>query len=367
VTRVVGHILAIHLVWDLIRRPLRTLDAFLLGSLVFPTFFWIHPASGVVIGIVFCVSFFKKILAEPKNRFHLMGWSALGASIGGCLIWAMLHLQTVGDQTAVIAQIFQSGQTLNWATWLDRMKGPIHFLLSDGAGYGKFLSPRILLAYFGMYLLFKNSDFKVIRPYFIVLFLLPFTLSMLVFSHFRPFVYMGLLFYHSVKRISELGFWPLFLGWVAGFSFLMNLARIRRGMSFALTLLFLSVVLVSGRKLNLSLKEFDQMYRSLSPEGVVQLLERFEVADRPDAIWYCKTADFQPLVSLKPSSVAKRLFFSIGTECQSTPANSEYCQKEHDYLEKSLEMGSSKFVALNQQGDGCTVIYSSKNNAQQNL
>ena len=63
------------------------------------------------------------------------------------------------------------------------MKGPIHYFLADGAGYGKFLSPRSLLALFGITLLLVKPDvlgineLKRLRPYLAVWLLLPFLLA----------------------------------------------------------------------------------------------------------------------------------------------------------------------------------------------
>lgn len=352
ISRVVGHVLAIPIVWELIRGPLSFKECLGLGIAVFPVFFWIHPASGVVIGLVFAVRVLELLISDQRSRLKLTLGCLIGALGGGALIWAMLHARTVGEQTSFLSQrFFSEPLLLSWRAWIDRMKGPVHFLFSDSAGFGKFFSPRSLLADFGMIALFFIPEFKKLRRYLILWLLLPFALAALLFSSFPPFVYLGLLFYHSVKRISELGFWPLYLGWVVGF---FVLVKLNRGL---IAIFFISVIFVSGRRIDLSLQEFDRTFRSLSPNALAVALERFDQVDTPNSLWLCSTPDFQPIVSIKSLNVGSRIYFPKGTECNSTPSNVEYCQKESEFLNLAIQNGASKWIALNDQGQGCTQIH----------
>jgi hypothetical protein len=146
-----------------------------------PILLFIHPSLLAFIGLA--VIFFN------KRNFLL----ALTGSIPGALLFYLIMKSGQQD-------IFAFNSLPEFNGWFDRLKGPFHFWFSDPYGFGKFLSLKNLPIYVGLIMVFR----KKVEPRIIILFLTPFILVCLTFVQNPMIQQIGLIYYHAVKRISEL-------------------------------------------------------------------------------------------------------------------------------------------------------------------
>ncbi len=157
------------------------INGFLWTAVFAPILLFIHPSLIAFIGLA--VIFFNK-------RNILL---AIAGSIPGAILFYLIMKS--GHQ-----EIFAFNTLPEFNGWFDRLKGPFHFWFSDPYGFGKFLSLKNIAIYAGLFLVFRKKT----EPRILFLFLTPFILISLTFVQHPLIQQIGLIYYHSAKRVSEL-------------------------------------------------------------------------------------------------------------------------------------------------------------------
>ncbi|MCM2278501.1 MAG: hypothetical protein NDJ89_10545 [Oligoflexia bacterium] len=342
VSRVAAQILAIPFVWRLFAAPLGGLEAFLFGAVVIPVLFWIHPSSVLVPGVAAAIN----LALQRRQAARPLGLAVAGACVGGLLALGILKSAWTPLESQEVVDGFVRTQQLSAAALFDRVKGLVHYLLTDPAGFGKFLSPRSLVFYLGFGLLCaRRAQFgpRAGRLPFFALLLLPFLLSLLIFAPGKLPVYLGLLFYHSVKRMAEQHIWPLMLAWTVGLLWLERRFSSRRFVLPALAALLLLPFTVAAPRLAATARDFQALYPALSRNELREMAARLGERDDAESLWICPDAA-QPLLAAIPGLPAspglKTRLFVLGTDCNPATLATPHCRERHRFMEAARALGT---------------------------
>jgi hypothetical protein len=151
------------------------------GAVLAPVLLFIHPSVLPFLGLA--------VLFFPKREIR----KACLAAPAGIIVFALILKS--GSQA-----VFDLKFAPEFAGWFDRLKGPFHYWFSDPYGVGKFLSPKNWPLYLSIGLIVaRKAD-----PRALFLLATPFLLAASTFVPI-PFVdKLGLVYYHSIKRMAEL-------------------------------------------------------------------------------------------------------------------------------------------------------------------
>jgi hypothetical protein len=162
---------------------------FICSAIITPILLFVHPSLLPLLAVA--TFFFRR-----KTFFATL----LGAPVGAILFVLILRSapQEV-TQPQIIEGILGSIRSDAFG-WFERLKGPFHYWFADSMGFGKFLSPKNYWVYFSIWLaLCGKIERKVL-----FLFGIPFLMAALALVRNPITDQLGLIFYHSTKRIAEL-------------------------------------------------------------------------------------------------------------------------------------------------------------------
>jgi hypothetical protein len=161
-----------------------------LSAAVFaPILLFVHP---VLLPLI--------VLGTLLSKKRVILGSLIGAPLGALFFYFILHSARQEVTQPGFLEALVSPLRHDAFGWFDRLKGPFHYWFSDPLGYGKFLSPKNYFVYLAVILSILG---RIPRRTFLI-FLLPFAMAALALTNNPLALQFGLIFYHSVKRISEL-------------------------------------------------------------------------------------------------------------------------------------------------------------------
>lgn len=280
-----------------------------------PTLLFIHPSVLPFIGLA--------LLFFNRKSF----WGAVSGGITGVIVfYFILHSakQNVTDpdfMARVLAPIRNQEGSLAYI-WFDRLKGPFHYWFSDPLGFGKFLSPKNWLVFTGIFMAIKGTAPRKT----LALFAAPFLIAGISLIPHPVFDQAGLIYYHAVKRISELT--PLLGFTIAAFA--ATHLQLKNWMKPALVVLSCAFIVQFKFNSSKSLDHYHELYHSPKLSELNQLAEKVRAKVGPDDVIIIDEHEYDGL-----RFVLKNPVYTINPECGETGQISDYCIKRKDW-QKSL-------------------------------
>ena len=279
-------------------------EGFIWAAVFAPVLLFVHPSI-------------LPFIALPLFFFPMRSifGALLGAPLGALIFYALIHTgkQEVTDPNFIrglLAPIRDSHSSIAHL-WFDRLKGPFHYWFSDPYGFGKFLSPKNWAIYFAVVLAIKGR----IPRRVLLLFVAPFVIAGISLIPFSLFDQLGLIFYHSVKRIGELT--PLL-----GFSialFAAHKIKLNRWVNVSILVLSLVFVVLFEVKSIPGLIHYHELYASPTHSKFDQIMKIVrEKADQQIVI--IDRHEFDVLRFALGGMV-----YTYKSECGETGTASDYC------------------------------------------
>ena len=308
-SRVTAQILTWPLAWRMLTRrgQLSGGELGLLLGVVFPTSFLLHPSAVFLPGAILALT-----IRESRTQWLKPAGLArvtLGASVAVVYLAAALGTGAQYISRDFMAEKIYAVIPWSFAALFERWKGPFHHIFSDGLGFGKFLSPRSLLAYGGVALLARGFRPEW-RRITLGLLVFPFALSLLAFLPGKLPSLVGMLYYHDINRFAELGLAPLLL--LASLS----VERLRVALPAArivVGMLILAVTAVGAQRGAKLLNDLDAIYASVRTADVDILLAKLRGLPRDR--WIACRHQWAELLPCLPDQPRDASWLTLGVEC----------------------------------------------------
>ncbi len=270
-------------------------DGLLWSGFLAPILLFIHPSLLPLIGIA--------VLFFPKRDIQR---ALLGLPLGA--LFFILILRS-GHQ-----EVFSIQSVLEFQGWFDRLKGPFHYWFSDPYGFGKFLSPKNYPVYAILWLWVAGK--APLRS--AILFATPFLISALSFAPLESLRQIGLIFYHSSKRVAELT--PLIGLTLSCFS-LGSIQRFGWKTNAVLILLSSFFLFSFFQKSVPGLENYHELYRTIKTTQLTRIQQTLHSIPQT-AVILNDHHDFDAL-----RFVMNQDFYNKWSECSSLEKHTEYCTR----------------------------------------
>jgi hypothetical protein len=274
-------------------------NGFLWAGIISPALLFIHPSILPFLGL--------PLILSKKPSWPLV---ALGGLMGALIFFLILRSGT--------QEVFLFSPEIPFRGWFDRLKGPFHFWFSDPYGFGKFLSFKNFPIYIAIVLILKRH----LRARVGLMILSPFILAALGHVPDSLFNPISLIYYHSVKRISELT--PL-LGLTIACMLPPNLIA-KKSLKTAATILSILYLFLFFNKSIDSLNDYHALYRTPRTEELRTL--KTGLASIPNtAIIINDDHNYDAL-----RFVLKPQVFNKWSECSGSETNGPYCTRRVEFI-----------------------------------
>ena len=355
ISRVAGLVFMVWAVQDFLGSQLRRGTLFYFLGLVLPLAFWIHPSAVAhLCGAIILIG----LSGPDKSLLPILVELGAGLLVFAAWVWGLVHsgpslLIGAGGVISSLPVL-----SLNWRAVIDRLKGPVHYLLRDSIVPGHFMSPRTLLFLAGAYWMVKEgkkegAKEKLKRNLFALFLFLPFFIALLQFSAFTPFVALGMFYYHSVKRVAEFFVLPLFMGWCAALAYLWPFRATRVALGVVSGLALVLGVPALDARLGLTNQSFATV-SNIQLEHARAVMEPYSRSEK--GTWFCEGQRYQPLMGVSKNT-GLDYYFTRGTECSSGRLHESYCAEEAKVFKARLNEGllqkTAVWVSFGSESDGC--------------
>jgi len=302
----------------------KTLSQGILWSAFFaPILLFIHPSVLPIIGLA--------TLYFSKRSFLA---TVLGSLFGGFFFYLLIHSakQEVMDPNFIqgILHPIRSQQMSLLALWFDRLKGPFHYWFSDVFGLGKFLSPKNWFIFLAIIWTIKG---KLPRKLIVIL-LTPFALAGISLIPLSSFDQLGLIFYHSVKRIGEIT--PL-LGFTLAI-FAASKFKIKNWQKPIFAVLSITLILLFNQKVAPSLETYHELYATPKHSKFDPMIKLINEKTGNDLL-IIDRHEFDIIRFTRDS-----LSFTLKPECAEVGTDSEYCVNRKAWMNGLMAQKHSKRV-----------------------